>query len=402
METLKFLFTSTFYPPYHIGGDAIHVKYLAEELAKRGHEVHVMHSLDAYKVKRRKDPLVRVEVHGIYVHTLKTPLNLSPYITYVFGNSSPILKKFDKLVKEVKPDVVHHHNISLLGYGLLKKRGDYLNFYTAHDYWLICQRNNLLKSDLEICNGGSCFLCSLRNGRPPQLWRHLKEFKKAVESIDVLIAPSNYVKNKILKHFDIRAVTIPNFAPEPPNFIEPSDFSDFFLYAGVLEKHKGIMNLMSAYKEISDKIDSKLVIVGSGSLETEIRKYIKRSRLENKVILLEWINHASLYRLLKDANALIIPSICPENCPLIAVEALSVGTPIITSNKGGLPEIVEKIDKGLIYSSIGELRLILLNFDKSKYPPHAVKAVYEKHYSPRVFLEKYLSLIFSNLNHARV
>ena len=46
--------TSTFYPPYHIGGDAVHVKYLAEELAKRGHEVHILHSIDAYNVKRKK------------------------------------------------------------------------------------------------------------------------------------------------------------------------------------------------------------------------------------------------------------------------------------------------------------------------------------------------------------
>ena len=44
METAKILMVSTFYPPYHLGGDAIHVKYLADELSKAGHEVHVIHS----------------------------------------------------------------------------------------------------------------------------------------------------------------------------------------------------------------------------------------------------------------------------------------------------------------------------------------------------------------------
>ena len=52
MDSLKFLMTCSFYPPYHVGGDATHVEYLAKELAKRGHEVHVFHSLDAYKIKR--------------------------------------------------------------------------------------------------------------------------------------------------------------------------------------------------------------------------------------------------------------------------------------------------------------------------------------------------------------
>ena len=53
METLRFLFTTSFYPPYSIGGDATHVKYLAEELAREGHEVHVVHSIDAYRAKRK-------------------------------------------------------------------------------------------------------------------------------------------------------------------------------------------------------------------------------------------------------------------------------------------------------------------------------------------------------------
>jgi len=381
--------TSTFYPPYHLGGDAVHVKYLAEELVKRGHEVHVLHSLDAYRVKR-KSLREKAEINGVHIHTIKTRFNLSSYMAYVFGNFSPILRKFEELVKEVKPDVVHNHNISLLGYGLLKKRGNYLNLYTAHDYWLICQQNNLLKNGSEICDDGSCFLCSLRCGKPPQLWRHGKEFRESVENIDILIAPSNYVKNKISEKFNVKVVTIPNFVPEPPNHIEPSGFSNFFLYAGVLEKHKGIINLINVYKEISGEIDAKLLIVGTGSLRDKIKRTIKRNGLETKIALLGWIDHSLLYQLLKDANALIMPSLGPENCPLIALEALSLGTPIVASTKGGLPEI---IDKGLIYNTTDELKQILLNFDKSKYPFYTVKNIYKKYYSPEAYLGKYFDLI---------
>ena len=398
METLKFLFTSTFYPPYHIGGDAVHVKYLAEELAKWGHEVHVLHSLDAYRVKRKRSSKRDEEAYdNVNVHTIQTSFSLSPYIIYLFGNSPAVVREFESLLREIKPDVVHHHNISLLGYNLLRKRGNYLNLYTAHDYWLICQQNNPLKNNLEICDGGLCRFCSLKRGKPPQLWRYLKGFKEAVKSIDVVIAPSNYMKQKILKYLNVKIITIPNFAPKPPNTIEVSDFSDFFLFAGVLEWHKGVTDLVRAYKEVSKRIDSKLVIVGTGSLEVKIREYIEKHRLENKVFLFGWQDHNSLYRLLKDANALIIPSIGPENCPLIAIEALSVGTPIITSNKGGLPEIVKKIDRNLIFNSIDKLKNILLNFDRNKYPPQFIKSIYEKDYSPEAFLKKYLKLVYSGL-----
>lgn len=70
---------------------------------------------------------------------------------------------------------------------------------------------------------------------------------------------------------------------------------------------------------------------------------------------------------MKGAKALIIPSICPENCPLIALEAISVGTLVIASNKGGLPEIVRNIDDELIFNLYEELKQIIKNFDRENY-----------------------------------
>ena len=51
METLKFVMTAAFYPPYHLGGDANHVRYLAEALSAQGHEVHVEYSPAALALK---------------------------------------------------------------------------------------------------------------------------------------------------------------------------------------------------------------------------------------------------------------------------------------------------------------------------------------------------------------
>jgi glycosyltransferase involved in cell wall biosynthesis len=108
---------------------------------------------------------------------------------------------------------------------------------------------------------------------------------------------------------------------------------------------------------------------------------------------LGYVDRGFLYSLLRDASALIIPSTWPENNPLIALEALSCGTPVIASDKGGLPEIVNKIDEGLVYKRNDELRRIILSFERKKYPPDTVTAVYRDHYSPTSYLKRYFELI---------
>ena len=390
METLRFLFTSSFYPPYHIGGDAVHVKYLAEELAKIGHEVHVLHSLDAYRLKRKNTPK-DVEYCGVHTHPIQTPFKSSSYLAYFFGGSSSVTRKFKSLVKEIKPDVVHHHNISLLGYKILEKQNEYTNLYTAHDYWLNCQQNNLLRNGSDICTKSSCFLCSLRCAKPPQVWRHSMGFKKALNEIDCIIAPSDYLRNKIAHRVCSRIVTIPNFTPRPPTNIGPSGFSNFFLYVGVLENHKGISSLVSLYAE--SKLDAKLIIVGQGSLTNKIKAFVKKFDLEDKIFLLGWAQHDILYPLLNDANALIVPSICPENNPLIILEALSVGTPVIASKKGGIPEIIEKVNGRLIFSDLERLKNILSDFSKSDFSSEKIKCVYEQNFSPNAFIRNYFEII---------
>jgi glycosyltransferase involved in cell wall biosynthesis len=394
MEGLKFLLSTTFYPPYHIGGDAVHVKYLAEELMRRGHEVHVFHSLDAYNVKRKSFP-GKTEPNGICTYAIKTRLNLSSYAAYILGNSSLIIKKFDELAYKIKPDVVHNHNISLLGHGLLKKRRHCINLFTAHDYWLICQQNNLLKNGSEICEVGSCFFCALKCGKPPQIWRSFRSFKTAIKNIDIMICPSNYVRRRLAREIDVKSVTLPNFVPSPPNNIPPARYSHYFLFVGMLEMHKGILNLLELFRDLRCEINAKLVVVGDGSLKNHVVDFIKRNSLSSFVSYAGVVTDKKLYSLYKNALALIIPSICPENAPLAALEALSVGTPVTASNTGGLPEIVGKVDKKLIFNDWIELKNILLGFSKSEFPPEKTKEVYEQNFSPDMYVDKYIAIIRS-------
>jgi len=383
--------TSTFYPPYSIGGDATHVKYLAEELVKIGHEVHVFYNRDAYEVKRRNLPQI-VEPQDIFLHEFKSNSNFSPYAAYFFGNSPAIYKKFNALVKQIRPDIIHHHNISLLGYNILKNHGTSANVYTAHDFWLVCPQNNLLRNGKE-CNVPSCFTCSLKSKKPPQLWRYYRNFKEAVGNIDLIIAPCEYLQRRIAQEINVRSEVIRNFAPLPPNHISRTSYSDYFLFVGGLEDHKGIMNLLEVFRKSQHRIGAKLLIVGRGSLRTRIKQFIREYSLDNLVIFLGSVPSEELYSLYQNAYALIVPSIWPENSPLVIMEALSVGTPSIVSNMGGLPEIVRTGKCGLIFNNFEELSNILINFPKTNCDRGRILNVYKENFSPGIYVNRYLKSI---------
>jgi len=109
MATFRFLFTTSFYPPYHLGGDAIHVKCLAEELARKGNEVHILHSIDAYRVKRNNYKFLKQEhdPKNIFVHRIESPLKrIDPLLAHTLGSSFYVQKKFSEVLEEVHPDVV--------------------------------------------------------------------------------------------------------------------------------------------------------------------------------------------------------------------------------------------------------------------------------------------------------
>jgi glycosyltransferase involved in cell wall biosynthesis len=189
----------------------------------------------------------------------------------------------------------------------------------------------------------------------------------------------------------INGITLSNFVPRPQVEITSSGFSDFFLYAGVLEKHKGILDLLELFR--NTKISSKLLIAGNGSLRSHIAEYVRKNCLENRIIFLGWVEGSMLTRLLSDATALVMPSKWEENNPLIALEALSVGTPVIGSNKGGLPEIINKVDTKLVFNQLNELKGLLQGFSRKGFSSKKIKSVYEENFSPEVYVHKYINAI---------
>ncbi|MDZ7784929.1 MAG: glycosyltransferase [Halioglobus sp.] len=113
---MKFCMVTTFYPPYHFGGDATYVKALSEHLVARGHEVTVVHCENAFRLQARNSEIAGPEQeNGVRVHRIRKRAGLlSPLITQQLG--VPGLKS-GEIAPDIcqKFDVVNFHNISLIG-----------------------------------------------------------------------------------------------------------------------------------------------------------------------------------------------------------------------------------------------------------------------------------------------
>ncbi|HYM40901.1 MAG TPA: glycosyltransferase [Thermoplasmata archaeon] len=394
METLRFLMVSTFYPPHHLGGDAVHVQYLSEALAAQGHEVHVEYSPAAYGVKRPLESAsARDDAGRVHVHPMTRARQVSsPMAAYLLGQSGTVTRFHEKLVRDVKPDVVHLHNISLLGLGVQRGADTRPRLYTAHDYWFRCPRSDLMKRGREPCENPSCFSCMVSSHRVPPWWR-ATDIAPKMDKVQCVIAPSQFMKRLADASFACPAVHIPNFVPDENPSGAVGTGSSYFLYAGLLERHKGLDGLAEAASLYRGT--KRFVLVGRGSEERRLRERaaLSGARLE----LRPWADRSTLSALYREAAAFLMPSTCLENAPLAAIEALCWGVPLLTTSWGGAAELTQGGLAGYSFEpKAREIVRVLETFDALSEPStlrRAARGAYETHHRPEVYLGRYLALV---------
>jgi len=356
---LRFCMITTFYPPYNFGGDGIFIYRLTNELAKLGHKVDVIHCKDSYLWLQPSGPKGDFLNHSnVTVHGLKSKLGLlSPLLTQQTGYPFLKRKKIEALLKSKEFDVIHYHNISLVGGPKLLRPRKEITLYTMHEHWLVCPMHVLWKFNREVCTKKNCFLCTLVWKRPPQLWRYTNMLERAVRNVDYFISPSRFT---LKKHHEM-GLQVPII--HMPYFISRSEeksseaeiagneevMKPYFLFVGRLEKIKGLQNLIPIFKEYSK---AELLIAGDGEYGEVLRKLA--DGIEN-VKFLGRVNHKELRRLYKKALAVIVPSICYEVFGIIIIEAFSMKTPVIVNNVGAPPDVIEESGGGFIYNNKEEL-----------------------------------------------
>jgi glycosyltransferase involved in cell wall biosynthesis len=409
---LRFCMITTFYPPYNFGGDGIFVQHLSNELARRGHTVDIIHCVDTYQLSAPLPQQDYADHPNVTVHGLRSRHGmLSPLATHQTG--LPLLKS--KRIREILTkgfDVIHYHNISLVGGPGILALGKAIKLYTMHDYWLVCPTHSLFRFNRAPCPRPSlCLACTLVYKRPPQLWRYFGLMERSVRHIDAFIAPSLTSQRK---HEQLgikgRIVHLANFVSinethgaDTEQTTSDSSGPRYFLFVGRLERPKGLHTLIPAFER---QANAELWIAGSGSEEPALRE---AARGNPNIRFLGHLSSDRLKPLYRNAVALIYPSVnfqvgppqpavtSGQGAPLVIIEAFSQKTPVIASHFGRIPALLEQSGGGVVYSSEQELAEVMNRFlnDSAYRNNFGLRGheAYRKKWTADAHLQGYLALI---------
>ncbi len=292
-----------------------------------------------------------------YSRNLLTKLKTPGRIIY----SREAKRKFAHLLDDFKPDIIHLHNIyhqispSILPEA--KKRGVPVVMH-LHDYKLACPNYRLFvnnkictacldKKTYQPCIRKNCYGSFSRSYLAYlEMLIHHDYLHIYEKNIDLLIAPSEFIKNIMIKAGwpSDKIIVLYNPAPLTQELNQKEE--KYFLYFGRLTKEKGVADLIGAIK----KTDAHLKIAGDGPQVAELKILAAPEIKTGKIEFLGQLAGAKLTAVIKNAQAIVFPSRWPENMPLALLESLAQGKIVITSRVGGLPEIIKDKDNGFLFA----------------------------------------------------
>ncbi|MDB5349819.1 MAG: glycosyltransferase [Planctomycetota bacterium] len=355
---MKFCMLTTFFGPHSFGGDAAFVDRLSRALARHGHEVHVIYCKDAFDLVRgEQTPRPYQAPRDVTIHPLESPAGpLSPLLTHQTGHPAFKARAIQKLIGEIRPDVVHFHNLSLIGGpGLLAmSMPGAMKLMTTHEHWLVCPLHVLWKFGSEVCETPECVKCCVRERKPPQFWRKTDLTGRSLRHLDALICPSRSTQREHARR-GIRFPTthLPYFLPEDytgmPEAPTPRYARPYVAAAGRLEKIKGFQDAIDAMRSLPG-LD--LRIAGAGQFEGELRA---RAKGLTNVHFEGRLDAAQLAAFFRGARAVVVPSLVYETFGYVVLEAFAEGTPVVVRDLGALPELVAESGGGLVFDTPGGL-----------------------------------------------
>lgn len=357
---LNFLHITTFYPPYSFGGDAMYIYRLSHALAEAGHKVDVIQCVDAYHMLHPGPPPIGFAEHpNVKRHELRSGMGvLSPLLTQQTGRPWLKSKTINNVLEAGNHDVIHYHNMSLIGPGTLrmKKRGtDPVKMYMTHEHWLVCPMHVLWKFNSRPCEKAECLKCTLMGKRPPQAWRYTGYLERCSRDVDQFVSPSRFTAQMhASRGFPIPVAHLPYFIDRVDDeWLNPGpkpQEKPYFLFVGRLEKIKGLQNLIALWNQRTPEWD--LLVAGAGAAEVELRA---QAGSNPRIKFLGPRPQKELGAMYYHALAAIIPSVTYETFGMINIEAFARKTPVIVNDLGALPEVVDDSGGGFIYRTEDEL-----------------------------------------------
>lgn len=390
---MRILYVVHGFPPDTWAGTEVYTLELALAMQRRGHEVTVVTRAPA----EGDEPEWSVradEFQGLRVLRVARRVDcLSLGESYRPEGARPV---FEALLDELRPELVHFQHLLHLSVDWIevaRARG-IPTVYTANDYWPLCARVQLQRPDGRRCpenQGMGCMPCV--KDKPPRLvpaaralfplanpllswlrrsapatgrlarftrfWVDLRERQEhvvpAFASVDLTIAPSRFLRERLLAtgRFDPARVVHSDYGMRPAHPLERVPAPDGVLrfgFIGTLVPYKGIEVLLRAMQRSRSRACRLEVF---GSFEPERDEYHARLAAlarDSAVRFHGRFDNARLAEIYRELDLLVVPSTWFENSPLVIHEAFLHRTPVVTSDIGGMAELVRDGVDGLHFA----------------------------------------------------
>lgn len=397
---MKVLLVSHFFPPTHTSGAENYTYGLAQALSDCGHTVRVFCCGDWDRGPQHFNGISTEQSGGLTVQRLHLNWTKAPDPNRYLYNNPVAAKAILEVLKDFAPDVVHITSCLTLSSSIIPaiKQMKLPVVLTLVDFWFVCPTLQLLHKDGHLCDGKTtawdCLRCLLYNQKVyrwpstvlpdnvirPTLTtasRH-RTFSRArslrglaldmderkalmqdrLGQCDVILAPSQFladVHGRIFPSlsFRTRVYGLDYLALKgDPKRAEPSGKQLRFCYLGQIIPVKGVDVLVSAFRQVSERFPNVFLDVW-GDLESD-REYGNRVRELaqgcDTIRLRGRFPREELGNVLRAADVVVVPSLWYENTPLVILEAFAAGKPVIASDLGSMPEVVEDGVSGLLFS----------------------------------------------------
>ena len=367
MDTaMKILMVNKFLYPN--GGSETYIFKLGEQLQKEGHEVQYFGMEHEGRIVGNH---AECYTSNMDFHTGKLQKLLYPFrIIY----SREAKKKITVVLRDFQPDVVHLNNINFqltpsVIYAVRdyeKKSGRKIKIvFTAHDYQWVCPNHMMrIPSTGEICfacRGGDFMQCTknrcIHDSKVKSLIGTIEakfyDRRKTYGMVDTIICPSEFMKkqldtNPVLAE---KTIMLHNFIDAPADGRSDKfqdeiaagkqlkDIQDYVVYFGRFSEEKGTRTLLEACKALPQ---ISFIFAGTGPLEEQVNQV---ANVENR----GFVTGDALRKLIAEARFSVYPSEWYENCPFSVMESQMYGTPVLASDLGGAPELVQAGKTGELF-----------------------------------------------------
>lgn len=305
--------------PFTGGGGYISMFTLANELAKK-HQVHAVYMGEPFKSK-------------VITHPQKIKLFSGVWPKYYFLGKK-WKKIIEKLTKQIKPDLIITHESVTPPTIKIANKYKIPTIAFIRSYMHICI-DGFKHTTPEDCKK-NCLLCKTKLKYKLQypFFKLVKRQQiKALKKTNLILPVSNYVKNITKEIYNIESQVIRPFIDTKQYKVKTNK-----KYITLInpDKHKGLNIFLKIIKQLPNQ---KFLVVG------------KRIKKQQNAKNIGWTdNMKDIY---KQTKILLVPSVWPDPCPRVTIEAMSSGIPCIGTNIGGFPEEVE--DSGIIIKDINNI-----------------------------------------------